>query len=47
VRAAVAEVLGNLGSAQAKDALTRLALDTSRPVAGLARQALEKLGLAE
>jgi len=47
VRSAVAAVLGNSGNAQASDALTRLAHDSSRAIATLARQALEKLALTE
>jgi HEAT repeat protein len=43
VRSAVVAVLGNAGNAQAVDALTRLAHDPIRPIAALARQALEKL----
>jgi len=44
VRSAVVTVLGTSDSAPAIDALTRLAHDPSRPIAALARQALEKLG---
>jgi HEAT repeat protein len=44
VRSVVAAVLGSSGNAQAVDALTRLSHDPIRPIAALARQALEKLG---